>query len=159
MVDVLTSIHVCQHGLAFSNLVLFFSVVFSESMCNFTFGSSSSLSNNFAMLLIHSAFLLCSIRCHILLQNCSPSLESDCLYVFVPSPPTWWEHFFDFWNVLFFFLYCFTLSWYIFNLLFWPVLSSLFSRVVLSFFSLFVFFSFLPNIFQHCSFVYYFCLL
>ena len=64
----------------------FFSVILGKSMSISAFGLSSSLSNSFTMLLIHSAFLLCSLGCHILLQNCSASLAYGCLYVFVSSP-------------------------------------------------------------------------
>ena len=64
-----------------------FSVVLSKSMCISAFGSSSSPSNSFVILLIHSAFLLCSLGCYILFQNCSVSLASGCWYVFMLSPP------------------------------------------------------------------------
>ena len=57
---------------------IFFSVVLSKSMYISPFGPSSSPSNSFAMLHIHSAFLLCSLGCHILLLNCSVSLASGC---------------------------------------------------------------------------------
>ena len=67
-----------------------FCVILSESMCSSAFGPSSSPSNSFAMLLIHSAFLLCSLACNILLQNCSASLASGCWYAFVSSPLTCW---------------------------------------------------------------------
>ena len=55
-------------------------------MSLFAFGPSSSPSYSFPMLLIHSAFLLCSLGCHILLQTCFASFASGCWYVFVLSP-------------------------------------------------------------------------
>ena len=58
---------------------LFLSVTLSELRCIFALGSYSSSSNSFHMLLIHSEFLLCSIRSHILLQNCFVSLSSSIL--------------------------------------------------------------------------------
>ena len=58
---------------------VFLVVVLSESMCIFAyFGPSSSPSRSFAMLLIISAFLLCSLGCHVLLQNCSASFVPEC---------------------------------------------------------------------------------
>ena len=57
----------------------------SKSMCFFAFGPSSIPSNAFLMLLIHSAFLLFSLRSHILLQNGFVSLSSSFCYVH--SPP------------------------------------------------------------------------
>ena len=44
----------------------------------FTLGLSSSIRNSVFMLFIPSAFLLCSFRSHILLQNNFPSLKSGC---------------------------------------------------------------------------------
>ena len=64
-VNFLTSIHVCHYVQTFSNLVLFFRVTLNESRCIFAFGPSSSPSNSFPMLFIHSAFLLCSLRSYI----------------------------------------------------------------------------------------------
>ena len=84
-------------------------------MCISAFNPSSSPSYSFAMLLIHSAFLLCSLGCIILLKNCSASLASVCWYAFVSSPPTCWYSFLSlFLNVLFC-QYCFTLSRDLFN--------------------------------------------
>ena len=88
------------------------------------------------MLFIHSTFLLCSLGCHILLQNCSVSLASGCCI----SPNLLVEFFMLFWNVLFC-LYCFTLCRYLFNLssfasIFWFISSSciiIFSCVVFFF--------------------------
>ena len=62
-------IHVCHSGQEFSNLV-FLCVALCESMCIFAFGLSLSPSNSFPNLLIFSTFLLLSLRCHILFQNC-----------------------------------------------------------------------------------------
>ena len=95
---------------------IFLRVVLSKSMCISIFGSSSSPSNSLVILFIHSSFLLCFFGCHILVQNRSVSFASSCWYVFVSSPPSWWENFLSlFWNVLFC-LYCFTLCRYLFNL-------------------------------------------
>ena len=63
----------------------FLSVVLGKLMCISALGPSSSPSNSFVILLIHSAFL-CSLSCHILLQNCSVSLVSGGWYVLVSSP-------------------------------------------------------------------------
>ena len=51
------------------------------------FGPSLSPFNYFAKLLIHSAFLLCSLGCHILLQNCLVSCAFGCWYVFCVISP------------------------------------------------------------------------
>ena len=56
----------------------FLSVALSESRYIFVLGPYSSLSNSFFMLLIHLAFLICSLRSHILL-----SLSSGCWFVFM----------------------------------------------------------------------------
>ena len=48
----------------------FLSVALSESRCIFSFESSSSPCNFFSVLFIYSAFLLCFLCSHILLQNC-----------------------------------------------------------------------------------------
>ena len=94
------------------------------------------VSFSFSILLFHSASLLCSLRCHILLQNCFfPCHQvvgmSSCNFPYLLV-----EHFLLFSNILFC-LYCFILSRYLS-----PVLSGLFHRVVLFFnrvtFSLFV---------------------
>ena len=58
----------------------FLHVALSESRCIFAFGSSSSPSYSFPILIIHSAFLLCSLRRHILHQNCFVSLS------YLPNP-------------------------------------------------------------------------
>ena len=70
--------------------VISFHVILSKSMCIFAFGPFSSPCNSFAMLLIHSLFLLYSLGCHISLQNCSVSLASGSWHVSVSSPPTRW---------------------------------------------------------------------
>ena len=101
----------------------YFSVVLSESMCIFTFCHSSSPSNSFPMLLVHSAFLLCSLGCYILLQNCLASLASSCWYVFVPSPRLVGRIFFRCFGmscfVYYYFHYYYCCCWYskIFNIL------------------------------------------
>ena len=55
----------------------FFCVALSESICIFLFGLSSSPSNSFSMLFIHSVFLLCTLRSHILFPNCFVFLWSS----------------------------------------------------------------------------------
>ena len=64
----------------------FFRVAMSESMYIFALGPYSTICNSFPMLLFHSAFLLCSLSCYILLQNCFASLASDWWYVFAVFP-------------------------------------------------------------------------
>ena len=49
---------------------------------SFRFGASWSPSDSFPMWLILSAFLLCSLRSHILLQNRFVSLSPGCWYMF-----------------------------------------------------------------------------
>ena len=63
-----------------------FRVVRSESMYIFAIGPFLSLSNSSPLLLIHSAFLLCSLGYHILLPFFFASLASSCWYVFAPYP-------------------------------------------------------------------------
>ena len=125
-------------------ILYFFSIAFSKSMCISAFGTSSSPSNSFVMLLIYSAFLLYSLSGNILVQNRSVSLASGCWYVFISSPPSCWQNFLLlFWNVLLC-LYYFTLCRYLFNLPsfttpFWFISSSCivnFSCVAVSFLSL-----------------------
>ena len=75
----------------------------------FAFRSSSCPSNSFAMLLFHSAFLLCSLGCHILVQNNSVPLASGYWYICVIFP----NQLLEFPIVVLelpVFLYCFTLS-------------------------------------------------
>ena len=84
-------------------------------MCIFAFGSISSLPNSFAMMLIHSTILLCSLGyqfctkivcfARIRLLVCFPVISHYCLKEFLFSL---------FWNVMFC-LYRFTLSWCLFN--------------------------------------------
>ena len=127
VLSVTTRIHVFHHSLVFSTFI-FFSVVLSKLMCISVFGPSSSPSNSFVILLIHSAFLLCSLDCHILVQNYSVSLASGCRYIFVSSLPTYWLNFLSlFWNVLFCLLFypesiCFNLP--SFASTFWFISSS-----------------------------------
>ena len=96
------------------------------------FGLSSCLSNSFVMLLIHSAFLLCSLACDISVQNLSVSLVSGCWYVFVTSPTICWIFF------RYFGMSCFVCIVLLFVdifliFLFSPVLFGLFSQVLLLF--------------------------
>ena len=99
--------------LAFSNLILF-SVILSKLMCISAFAPSSNPLNSFALLRIHSAFLLCSVGCHILRQNCSAFLAPGCWVCFrVISPNMLVEFSLLFWNALFclyFCLYLFSLT-------------------------------------------------
>ena len=105
-----------------------FWVLLSESRCIFTIGPPLS-PNSFPTLLIHSAFLLCSLRSYIFLQNCFVSLSSSWWYAFVQSAPYFLVELFSlFWNILFY-LYCLILSRYLFSLpsfvsTFWFISSS-----------------------------------
>ena len=109
----------------------FLSVALSESRCIFAFGASSSPSNSFPVLLIHSAFLLCSLRWHICFK-----IVSVLCHLIVSMC----------WSILplltdGIFFRCFGMSCYASILisfldiflafLLWPVPSGLFSRVVL----------------------------
>ena len=128
----------------------FFSVILSKLMCISVFGPSSTSSNPFVILFIHSVFSLCFLGCHILVQNCSVSIASSYWYVFVSSPT--WQNFLSlFWNVLFC-LYCFTLCQYLFNL---PSFASTFwfisSSCIVIFFVLLL--SFCLYMFQCLSFI------
>ena len=138
-------------------ILYFLCVVLSESMCIFTFGLSSSPSNPFPMLFIHSAFLLFFLGCHILLKNCFASFASGYWHVFVPFPFTCWKNFLSlFWNVLFC-LYCFSLSRYFSDL---PSFASTFwfisSSCIVIFLVLLFFFCPMFCVF---SWFYHFCLL
>ena len=108
----------------------FFSVALSESMDIFDFGPSLNPSNSFPTLLIHSAFLLCSLPSHILLQNClfpCHPIASRFSCIFSPLAGN--------------FFHCFGMSCYVcivsscldifFVFLPSPVLSDLFPQVVL----------------------------
>ena len=115
----------------------------------------------FSMLFIHSAFLLWSLRSHILVQNCFASLAFGCWYVFAPSPLTSWYNFLSlFWNVQFC-LYYLILSWYLFSLrsfasTFCCIVSSI--RVALLFSSQHILaFSYNPSIFA-CYRIFLICL-
>ena len=70
----------------------FVTVPLRESRFIFTDVPSSSPSNSFPMLRIHSAFLLCDLRCHILLQN-FVSLSSGWWYVLMHYPTRFWWNF------------------------------------------------------------------
>ena len=84
-----TRIHVCHYGLSFSNFI--FLVLFWVNRCVFSLSVLYRvLLTHFPMLLIHAGFLICSLGCHILLQNCLASLASGCWYLFSKSPPTSW---------------------------------------------------------------------
>ena len=109
-------------------------------MCISAFGPSSP-SSSLVILFIHSAFSLCLFGCHIFVQNHWVSFAFGCWYILCSSPPNYWYNFLSlFWNVLFY-LYCFTLCRYLFNLpsfasSFWFIFSSFivsFSCVVFSF--------------------------
>ena len=63
----------------------FLSIALSESTFIFVFSPSSSPFNSFPMLQIQSAFLLCSLRSHILLPKCFVSLLSGCWYMLAHS--------------------------------------------------------------------------
>ena len=136
-----TSIRVCHHGQAFSNLVLFLNVALFKLRCIFALGPSSSPSNSFSILLIYSAFQLCSLSSRLFLQNFFVSLSSGCWYVFVYSPLLAGRIFFR----------CFGMSCFISIILscldtFWFI-----SLSFCGLFYLWCFFAFHPNILQ-CSF-------
>ena len=81
------SIYIRHHDRAFSNS-LFLRIVLCESGCLFDLGPYSR-PNYFSKLSIPSAFLLCSIRFHILLQNCFVFLSSASWHdlCILPLPP------------------------------------------------------------------------
>ena len=62
----------------------FLIVTLSESNCSFALGPSSSSSNSFFKLFIHSGFLLCSLSSHILHQNCFTSFLSGMSSCILP---------------------------------------------------------------------------
>ena len=94
-----------------------FSAVLSESMFISAFSPCKGPSGSL-LILIHSAFLLCFLGCHILLQNCFVSHTAGCWYVLVQSPPTFWWNFSSLiWNVLIC-LYSFNLYFLIYFLYF-----------------------------------------
>ena len=66
-------------------------------------------------MLIHSAFMLYSLSCHILLQNCFVSLTSGHLYVSLHFPHQLIGINFISLFRMSCFVHCFTLSWYIFS--------------------------------------------
>ena len=146
-------IHLFHHGLPFP-IWYIFSVVLSKSMCISAFGPSSNPSNSFVILLIHSAFLLCSLGCHILVQNCSVSLTSGGCYVSVSSSPPHLSVEFPFVVLECPFFVCIVLPFVDIFLIFLLslVLSGLLTQVVLLFF-LVLPFSFCPYTFLHLSFV------
>ena len=100
----------------------FLSLALCELRCIFDFGSSSS-PNAFYTLLVHLAFLLFSLSCHILLKNCFVSLSSSCWCAFVDSLP----------NCRYIFSY-FGISCFV--RIFYPIsfLSSFFRKYILLFF-------------------------
>ena len=86
----------------------------------------------FSYELINSAFLLCSLFCHIWLQNSFVSRLMLCFRTF--SPYLLVEFFSLFCNVLFC-VHCIIQSWYLFIFLLSSVPSCFFPRVVLHFFT------------------------
>ena len=132
-----TRIQLFNYGLAFSNYI-FFSVVLGKSMCIFAFGPSLSPSDSFVILFIHLVFLLCSLGCHIFVQNCTVSLASTYWYVFVSSPPHTHTHVcrssFRCFGMSYF--VCIVLPFVDISLVFLlsPVLSDLFPQVIKLFF-------------------------
>ena len=94
----------------------------------------SSPCNSFSMLLIHSAFHLWFFSSHILLRNCLYSFISGYWFVLMYSPPACWENFLSlFWNVLFY-LFCLTLSPFLWSFpsfanIFWFISSNLIVRL------------------------------
>ena len=132
-----------------------FNVVLRKLMCISAFGPSSSPSNSLVLLLIHLAFLLCSLGRHILAQNSLVSLTSGCWYVFVSSPRLVGKISFRCFGMSCF--ACIVLPFVDVCLIFLlsPVLSDLFLHVVLLFF-LVLPFLFCPYMWQRFSFVFSF---
>ena len=102
-----------HHSLAFSNLV-FFSVILNESMSIFAFGHSSSPFNSFPILLILRPFVMFSWLPYLAQRFfCFPCIRlCVCLHAIFPYLLV--GFFSLFCNVLFY-LYCFTLSRYLFK--------------------------------------------
>ena len=65
----------------------FFKFALTKSRSIFALGSSLSPCKSISMLLIHSAFLLCWLRSHILLQNCFASFAFILLICFNAFSP------------------------------------------------------------------------
>ena len=84
-------IHIWYQYLAFFNIAL--SCMFLWDKCIATFGHSLRF-YSFIILFIHSTFLLCSFRFHVLLQNWLVAFLSDGWFVFVHCQTTCWQHFF-----------------------------------------------------------------
>ena len=126
----------------------FLNVSLSESRCLLVLGLFSSHCNSFSMLFINSVFLLCSLRPHILFQNCFASFSSVCWNFFVHSTLLAGRIFFP----------CFRMSCFVYIVWFCvgifiafflsPTLSDLFSQVVLFVLSFVLLFSFRQNLFQ-----------
>ena len=118
----LTNIPVCNHGLALSNLLLFFSVALSESRCIFTLGHFSYSFNSFPVFsLMLSSFTYLS-------QNLFCFLFIWLLFVFAHSSPYLLVEFFVVFECSVY-PYFFILSRYIFSLpsfvsTFWFIFSS-----------------------------------
>ena len=56
----------------------FLYVALSDSMCFITPGPCLTPCNSFFMIFIQAAFIVCPLRSHILLQNCSTSFALGC---------------------------------------------------------------------------------
>ena len=128
----------------------FFNVALSEPMSIFVFVSSSSLCNSFPMSLIHSVFLLCCLRSHILLQilfcflvvgvcSCILPLLTGRIFFVVFKCPVFFLYYFSCFDIFLVFLLL-------------SVPSDFFLQVVL-FVLLVLLFPFPPNIFQRSSYV------
>ena len=75
-----TSCHVCYYDMAFSNVVLFWVLLYVN---RWVFSTQNFLR---VLLFINSAFQFSSLCFHILRQNCFVSLSSCYWYVFVNPP-------------------------------------------------------------------------
>ena len=126
----------------------------SASKCIFAIRPSSSNSNSFSMLFIHSTFLLCSLRSHILLQNCFVSLSFGCWYNF--------SHFLLAGRIFFDVLECPVLSvmfYYVSMSFCLPSFTTTFPRIVLFVILGDCFFLFVPTYSNVFLLFYRFCLL
>ena len=118
-------------------------------MCIFVFGPYSSPSKTFPMLLIQSAFLLCTLGCNILPRNCFVSLSSGGWYIFMHCPCTCSRIFSFLESPALFVL--FQSSRYVFSLPSFASTFCLFHKIVCFVLTVVFLFFFLPNMFQRFS--------
>ena len=128
-------------------------------MSIFAFGPFSSPSYSFPMLLIHSAFLLSSLRSYILHQNCFDSFSSGYYYVLVHFPNLLIEVF-SYFGISYFVYIILSCHDIFLVFLLSPVPSGLFPCVVLFVLLVEPLFSFRPSMFQRFFLcLIFFCLL